>query len=188
MAKTGQTYQYKVAGSIIGHLPDEYVLSEREYYRLYSFFVTYSMCGTQSAKKRTFTDYGWQGESVKKTPLGTALAKVLGLNRNVDFVFTEKDDLATQFSNHNLPDGNLVNIDTERSVIARTSESNNHLKLFFRIRDGFAHGKFKLCLSSTNEKMVVIQDDNGHNVTARIVIKLATLLAFVDAVDTNGLI
>ncbi len=188
MAKTAQTYQYKVAGSILGNLQDEYSLSEHEYYRIYSFYVTYSMCGTQSAKKRAFTDYGWATESVKNTALGNALTSELSLNRNSDFIFTDKDDLATQFANHNFPDGLLADVDMERAVIGRTSGSNNHLKLFYRIRDGFAHGKFKLRLSTSNEKMVVIQDDNGHNVTARIVLKLSTILGFIDAVDINGLI
>lgn len=188
MAKTGQTYQYIVADSILGNLQDEYSISEQEYYRIYVFYVTYSMCGTQSAKKRTFKDYGWTSESVKNTAIGDALTTELSLNRNANFIFTNKDDLATQFASHNFPDGLLEDVDIERAVIARTSESNNHLKLFYRIRDGFAHGKFKLRLSTSSEKMVVIQDDNRHNVTARIVLKLSTILGFIDVVDINGLV
>ncbi|MDD3068262.1 MAG: hypothetical protein PHF05_09760 [Candidatus Izemoplasmatales bacterium] len=187
MKKTAQTYQYKVADSILGKTQDEYAFSENEYYRIYSFFVTYSMCGTQSAKKRTFSDYGWSVENVKNTTLGVALENVLNLNRNPDFVFTDKDELAIQFNSKDLPDGALMDVDKERAVISKTSEKNKYLKLFYRIRNGFAHGKFILRLSSQNEKMVIIQDDNGHNVTARIVIKLKTLLNYVNTVDINGL-
>lgn len=188
MTQAKQTYQYRVIDSILGTVPDEYTLSENEYYRIHSFFVTYSMCGTQSAKKRTFSDYGWNGECVKNTLLGNTLKGVLNLNRNPEFVFSEKDDLAVQFATLNLPDGMVVDVDKERAVIGKTIGANNHLKLFYRIRDGFAHGKFKLRLSSSGTKMVIIQDDNQYNVTARIVIKLDTLLNYVNAIDINGLI
>lgn len=188
MAKKKQTYKYIIADSILGNLHDEYSLSEQEYYRIYSFYVTYSMCGKQSAKKRTFTDYGWPSESVKNTALGNALTTELCLNRKSNFIFTNEDDLATQFINNDLQDGLLADVDTERAVIGKTSESNKHLKLFYRIRNGFAHGKFNLRLASNNEKMITIQDDDGNNVTARIVLKLSTLLAFIDAVDINRII
>ncbi len=59
---------------------------------------------------------------------------------------------------------------------------------FYRIRDGLAHGKFKLRYSETNKKVIVIQDDDGYNVTARIIIKLDTLLSFVSVIDMNRLI
>ena len=85
-------------------------------------------------------------------------------------------------------DGILTDYDVERCVIGQTSENNKYLKLFYRIRDGFAHGKFLLKRSSTNEKMVIIQDDNGKNVTARMVIKLSTLLHFVSCIDLNKVI
>ena len=92
------------------------------------------------------------------------------------------------FKKCNLLDGSLSDYDTERAVISDTNESNKYLKLFYRIRDGFAHGKFLLKYSSTHEKMVIIQDNNTHNVTARIVIKLSTLLSIIETVDINGII
>ena len=122
MEKTTQKYQYKIADSILGKMQDEYALSENEYYCIYSFFVTYSMCGSQSAKKRTFSDYGWSVENVKNTTLGSALENVLNLNRNLDFIFTDKDELAIQFNSKNLPDGPLIDIDKERAVISKTSD------------------------------------------------------------------
>lgn len=183
-----QTYRYSKGSSILGNLHDEYQLSKEEYYKVYSFYVTYSMCGTQSAKKRSFTSYGWDGENVKSTTLGKALLAVLNLNRNPSFVFTDRDDLAAQFNALYLTDGDLENVDNERAVIGKTSESNNYLRLFYRIRDGFAHGKYLLRFSSSGEKMVIIQDDDRYNVTARIVLKLSTLLKFIEVIDTNSVI
>lgn len=183
-----QTYKYIISNSILGQQPDEYSLTVQEYYRIYSFFVTYSICGNQSAKKRTFSDYGWQDEKIKNSPLGEALYGVINLNRNNNFIFTEKDDLREKFETCNLLDGEITNLDIERGVIGKTSETCKHLKLFYRIRNAFAHGKFKLRLSDTNERIIVIQDDNGNNVTARIVLKLSSILSFIDATDINGLI
>lgn len=42
--------------------------------------------------------------------------------------------------------------------------------------------------SSNNEKMIVFQDDNSDNVTARMVIKLQTLIDLIFAIDKNKLI
>lgn len=188
-----QTYKYIVNNSIVGVGNDEYSLSQEEYSSLYSFYVTYSMCGKQSLKKKTFVDYGWANNNIqvvenhkkRNTDLGNALLGVIDFSQLSSFVFTDKDDLEEQFNNNNLGDGILNNYDVERCVIGQTSESNKYLKLFYRIRDGFAHGKFLLKKSSTDEKMVVIQDDNGKNVTARIVIKLSTLLSFISCIDLN---
>ena len=146
------------------------------------------MCGSQSAKKRNFAFYGWDSESIKATALGEALFTVLSLNRNPAFVFTDRDDLAVQFAALDLTDGELENVDCERAVIGKTSESNNYMRLFYRIRDGFAHGKYLLRFSSTRERMVIIQDDDRYNVTARIVLKLSTLLKFIEVIDTNSVI
>jgi hypothetical protein len=87
-----------------------------------------------------------------------------------------------------LNDGAVSDFSFERCVIGKTSEPNKYLKLFYRVRDGFAHGKYCLRLSEDNIKMVVIQDDDGYNVTGRIVIQLRTLLAFINVIDINHLI
>lgn len=182
-----QTYQYKKENSILGNLQDEYRLSENEYYRLYSFYVTYSLCGNQSAKKRTFLDYGWESESIKNTVLGQELKRVIDLG-NANFVFTDQDELKEKLDALALGDGIITDLRFERCVIGKTNAPNKYLKLFYRVRDGFAHGKFCLRLTDENEKMIVIQDDDSHNVTGRIVIKLNTLLSFINAIDINHLI
>ena len=187
-AKNAQTYKYVEAKSILGTAPDEYHLTVDEYYRLYSFYVTYSMCGTQSRKKRTFMDYGWASNKIAENGLKTALAAVLKLHRNPNFEFPSGNTLRTCFASHDLGDEPVSNFNSERAVIANTSRGNKYTKLFHHVRNGFAHGKFALRYSSAHEKMVVIQDDDSDNVTARIVIKLGTLLGFVAAIDLNHLI
>lgn len=194
MAK--QTYKYKKEKSIIYGLEDDYSLSEIEYYYLYSFYVTYSMCGSQSYKKKSFEFYGWDTHTLEKmdgghrekTLLGKSLYDVIDFDKNRrNFCFDEETELKELFKIFDLED-NTHNYNVERAVIGKTSESNKYLKFFYRIRDGFAHGKFALKYSSIGEKMIVMQDNDSTNVTARIVIKLSTLLKFVKAVDLKGFI
>lgn len=184
--KKEQTYKYKREESIVLNFDDDYELSQEEYYLLYSFFVTYSMCGNQSGKKKNFVDYGWQNINLKNSPLETELQKIINLKEK-QFVFTDKDNLKEEFKNNNLTDGKLSDYTTERCVIAKTNENNKYLKLFYRVRDGLAHGKFYL-KKEQDEKIVIIQDDNTHNVTARIVIKLQTLLNIIKIVDKNSIL
>ena len=187
-AVSTQTYKYRKTASILGNDPDEYDLSLADYYSIYSFYVTYSMCKSLSTKKRDFLEYGWSSNSITNPAIDAALKGVLNLQRNPEFVFTKDNDLPIQFANRSLGDGPIADLSWERAVIGITSESSNYLKLFHHIRNGLAHGNFKLRYSSDNEKMVVIQDNDQYNVTARIVIKLSTILSFIHAIDINELI
>ena len=186
--KTNQTYKYRINASIVRNGLDDYSLSVEEYYRLYSFYVTYSLCGNQSIKKRYFVDYGWPSNSIKGTNLGKELHSLIDLRNNSHFCFSKENNLIEKFEELDLQDGIISNLEYERAVIGITNGDNNYLKLFYRIRDGFAHGRFNLRYSSQYEKMVVIQDNDSVNVTARIVIKLETLLNFIDVIDMNGII
>ena len=194
--KQKQTYKYRKANSILYNLTDEYVLTNEEYYELYSFYVTYSMCGNQSMKKRKFTDYGWKSHNIQetkngknhKTDLGIALERVITFDSDHFSFSTGDDDLGVLFRKYNLEDGPIIDLSTERAVIGITHEDNKYLKMFHRVRNGLAHGKFILRYSSSKEKMVVIQDDDSNNVTARIVIKLSTLMEFINVIDLDDLI
>ena len=190
MAKTTQSYKYIKENAIISPDLDDYCLSIDEYYRIYSFYVTYSMCGNQSAKKRSFQDYGWDANTIKGVDgavLKKALKDVLDLTKaETSFVFAKDDNLKELFTKYQLEDAPLTDIERERAVIVSAGGTNRYLNLFYRIRDGFAHGLFNLRYSTKREKMVVIEDHDQYNVTARIVIKLDTLIQFVYAIDRNG--
>ena len=145
------------------------------------------MCGNQSAKKRTFCHYGWESEKITNTKLGNALKRVINWDTE-KFVFTEENELKEQFNSLSLNDGLVADLSFERCVVGKTDENNRYLKLFHRIRNGFAHGKYCLRLSEDNTKMVVIQDNDRYNVTGQIVIRLGTLLNFINEIDINNLI
>ncbi len=186
-----QTYKFIKEKSILANLTDEYDLTENEFYKLYSFFVTYSLSKKQSGKSRNFKDYGWSDNTLNATcdsnVLEDTLESIIDLSKK-NFVFTEKNNLKEQFQNTNLSDGKLDDCDTERMVIAKTDANNKYLKLFYRIRNCFAHGRFVLKYSSNLERMLIMQDNDRDNVTGRIVISLSTLLNFVDEIDKTHIV
>lgn len=187
--KDNQTYRYIKADSILQG-GNDYVLKQEEYYLLYNFFVTYSVCGSQSFQKRNFIDYGWTTDGIihqnkSDTDLGKMFKKHIKFNITV---FKGKSSISDLFYQSNLTDGILIDYDTERAVLGKTGENNQYLKLFYHIRNCLAHGKFALKYSSNKEKMIVLQDDNKYNVTARIVVKLQTLIELIFAIDKNKLI
>ena len=177
------TYKYKREESILNVLEDQYELSEYEYNKLYKFFVTYSMCENQSNKKRTLEDYGW-ASTVKYSEITKALKKSIGFDIE-NFVFRDDGGLKDVFEKNNLII-NEVTLDSERGVIGKTNEKNQLLKLFHRIRNIFSHGRFVMRLSG-EDRYVIMEDKDSHNVTARIVIKLDTLTGIVDTIDKNHL-
>lgn len=184
-----QTYKYKKADSILQGKSD-YILGQTEYYLLYNFFVTHSVCKNQSFQKRNFIDYGWTTNSIihqnkAATELGKVFEECVKFNITV---FNGKYSIRDLFNQNNLIDGILNDYDTERAVLKKTDENNQYIKLFHHVRNCLAHGKFLLKYSSNKEKMVVFQDDDTHNVTARMVLKLQTLIELIFAVDKNKLI
>ena len=181
-----KTYKYRKQNSILLPISDEYELTQEEYSYLYKFFVTFSMCKNDSFKKRSFTDYGWTNNSLKAgSPIHSALKAVIDLN-NSTFKF-QKDGILS-FAAMNLPDGLQAEYDTERFLIAESDESSQYLMLFHRIRNCLSHGKFVLKYSSDNQKMIVFQDNDKDNVTARMILKLETVLSIINTIDNKSIL
>lgn len=177
------TYRYNREESIINGLEDQYELLEQEYNKLYKFFVTYSMCENQSDKKRTLEDYGW-ASTVNYSEIKKELKEKIDFNIE-NFVFRDEGGLKDVCAENNLII-NKVALDSERGVIGKTAGQNKLLKLFHRIRNVFSHGRFVMRLSG-KDRYVIMEDKDSRNVTARIVIKLDTLIGIVDTIDKNHL-
>ena len=158
--KQKQTYKYRKADSILYNLTDEYVLTNEEYYELYSFYVTYSMCGNQSMKKRKFTDYGWKTHNIQetkngknhKTDLGIALERVITFDSDHFSFSTGDDDLDVLFRKYNLEDGPIIDLNTERAVIGVTNEDNKYLKCFIESEMALHMGNLFLDIRQAKKK------------------------------------
>ena len=141
------------------------------------------MCENQSDKKRTLEDYGW-ASTVNYSEITGVLKERIGFDIE-NFVFRDDGCLRAVFRENNLII-NGVTLDSERGVIGKTVGQNKLLKLFHRIRNIFSHGRFAMRLSG-EDRYIIMEDKDSHNVTARIVIKLDTLMGIVDTIDKNHL-
>ena len=183
--KVKLTHKYEKEKSILHEFigKDEYELSVDEYYTLYSFFVTYSAANWQSLKGKDFKFYNWHANDLTKK------VKDFFDIYNENFFRTEIVNLTEDYNNLDLADGRLKNILPERFVVCENRGGNKYIKLFAKIRNCLAHGKYALIYSSNDdkrEKMIIMQDDYKNNVTARIVLKLETLLKLIHIIDKNN--
>lgn len=188
--KIKQSYKYIKEKSILAGLSDDFQLTENEYYRLYSFFVTYSLCERQSMRQRTLVDYGWDNNRMNHNGLKKALQEIWNFDDQMNkcFKFTVENNLKEQFQELNLVDGGCEDYFDERFAIGHTSQSNQYYKVFHHIRNCLCHGKFVLKLNSSEIRMIIMQDDAGQNVTARMVLSLDALFDIIDIIDRNGII
>jgi hypothetical protein len=153
------------------------------------------MSGNQSRKKRTIEDYGWfkkdghKVNSIVNSGLKTELQHILSIESNPHFIFTDNENFSQRLPDVMLDDKVLGDKSTERAAIVETSNvDNKYFQLFYRIRNGLAHGNFALSLDPNGERMVVIQDNDRYSVTARIIIRMKTILKFIDIIDRNNLL
>ena len=185
-----QTYKYSISSSIVRGLLDDYQLDNDEYSSIYKFFVTYSLGEKQSLKGRSLATYGWEGDYARNG-LKEQLKGVIDLYDDSIAYFAGDQDAEGTFKRaceRFLLTNEIKDLSRERVAVSNTYGTNNYLRLFYRIRDGFAHGKFVLKYNEQREKVVIIEDDNTYNVTARMVIKLDTLKQLIRVIDRNEIL
>lgn len=182
-----QTYQYTQDQSIIYGLQNEYEITDEEYRMIYTFFVTYSLCKNLSWQKKNLMFYGWSG-SYKNT-IKNDIENILGSGAIV-IVGNDKptNTLKQEMIRHELANGRLNDFDKERAVILDKNQGNKFYNLCYHIRNCLAHGKFALVFGSTGKKMIIFQDDDGNNVTGRMVFSLKTLLSWIRIIDKNKIV
>ena len=182
-----QTFRYTKEDSILNGFEDEYIPSDGEWKILYTFYVTYCMSNNKSFKGKNYKDYGWKSETLNKSGVKPKLEKILKINKNEFFVFLkdDEDDLKTSFTELDLIHP-ISNWNKERAVIGKPMANNNYETFFDKIRNCLAHGGFIFKYNDSNEAMLIMEDHDSHNVTARIVIKLTTLLNIAKTINENN--
>lgn len=186
-SKQHQTYKYIKNKSILIDSRPEVVLDRKVEYLLLKFFVVNTPCETTSRRAISLKEYGWKENYNSIYGLQKRLDAIIDFNSG-NYIFTDEDDLLDRFEENKLMDNMLDDIITERFVIGKTLESNKLLKLLRHIRNCFAHGKYIVVENSINQNVIIMQDDNTYNVTARIVIKVDTLVGLIKIIDRNNTI
>ena len=177
---TKQTYRFIKSDSILNDMKSDYSLSDNEYRIIHSFYLQLFSQDTQNRLKQ----FGWNQISLEGNRITEKLKQVLDLSKE-QFVFTDKDDLSEQFQKKQLYDGQLTDWNEERFVIGKTRETNKYFKLFRHIRNCLAHCNYALRLAKGGTKMIIMQDHDEYNVTARIVLRQDTIERLIGCIVKN---
>lgn len=178
--------------SILSECPDCKLLDDAELWALYEFYVLHSPCEKTSCQGRPFERYGWSG-SIRDTGLGSELeaafteckGQMIVPRGPVSIPRGDKlaVDLPRMFQLADFTDGPLLDVATERVAMRATSGSNSWLRLFRRIRNCLAHGRFEAADPADGlGPSLIMEDRDANNITARIVLRLQTLLKWREIV------
>ncbi len=180
-------FQYIKTDSIIYGLQDSYKLTSSQYSKLYMFYVTNSI-NPQSGKLMTLKSYGWKNENSENQQdnnIKKKLKSIIKFSDKSKFEFPKKE-VSKSFQKLDL--FNVIDLSKEQEERFSCIGSGTQIKLLLKhIRHCFAHGKYVLFENvNSREKMIAMQDNDTHNVTARIVLKLSTLLGIIKIIDKNN--
>ena len=170
--------------SILGDYPHAIDLDGESLMELYRFYVLYCPCKGASYQGRTLDSYGWVG-NISRNGLGQLLDAVPAEGRG-PFYLPKKyrgAGLDKLFAQANLHDGKLSDTSTERAAIAGTGDSSGYLRLFRHVRNCLAHGRFVAVRGSGDSIFLVMEDCNRQSITARMVLRLNTLLGWARTVE-----
>jgi peptidyl-tRNA hydrolase len=184
-SKQHQTYKYIKNKSILNDSRPEVVLDSKVEYLLLKFFVVNTPCETTSRRAISLKEYGWKEKYNSKYGLQKRLDPIIDIDSG-NYIFTDEDDLLDRFEENKLMDNMLEDIITERFVIGKTPESNKLLKLLRHIRNCFAHGKYLVVKNSIDQHMMIMQDNDNNNVTARIILRVNTLVEMIKIIDKDN--
>lgn len=173
--------------SILDDYPHAIDLDGEPLMELYRFYVLHCPCEGSSYQGRAFDSYGWSG-SITRNGLGQLLDGVSAEGRGPFYLPKEYRGagLDKLFAQANLHDGKLSDTVTERAAIAGTRDSSAYLRLFRHIRNCLAHGRFVAVRGSEDGPIsLVMEDCNRQSVTARMVLRLNTLLGWAETVESG---
>ena len=181
--------------SVLQGYSDTVRLDDAVYGELASFYALRTPCAGLSLQSLTFSDYGWVGdirrngldsllESKKTTRGGT-----FTFPRNASSMSSSSSNtryLGQLFSSASLEDGPLNDWLVERGVARPTPGDNRWLRLFRHVRNCLVHGRF-VCLPAGYDSgsVLVMEDADGSSYTARMVLRVETLLAWKKTIEAG---
>ena len=189
------SYSKNLHDSILTGYSDTVKLDDCVYGELASFYVLKSPCEGLSLQSVRFSDYGWIGD-IRRNGLGKLLDS-LKVTQGGKYLLPSRapDGMPASYSGRylgqlfryaDLGDGPLSDWLVERAVVRATPEANGWLRLFRHVRNCLAHGGF-VCLPVEDGlgPVLVMEDADKTSYTARIVLRLETLLAWKRTIEAG---
>lgn len=158
------------------------------------FYVLHTPCEGSSSLARPFKYYGWT-DDVRRNGLGVALEDSITVPGG-EFLFPRNQpvpkknekgvDLSYLYGRVSLGDGRVDDLTLERGAASNTNESNVWLRIFRHVRNCLAHGRFvAVKLNDGKGNVLVMEDRYGRSYTARMVIRVQTLVAWRDVIEAG---
>lgn len=174
--------------------PEIIDFTNREFAKIFNFFVLETPCIRVSARGVSLQTWGWKEKPwdlVKylKEPLDKVL---FGEERNLRMVGSANamSDALAQFD---MKEG-FYNFQTKsKAVFVRNSQrgmSSEYMSLFYRVRNALAHGRFAIYRISPDDFIYVLEDgklkkmnnEDSFRVTGRMVIKQSSFLNIIELI------
>ena len=174
--------------SWISQIPKN-IIENKEFITIMDFFLFRTPVKSLSARSNTLQQHGWNTPWKKPYWLQRHLRR-LSSNYCLLFSTQKYDNMEDTLARANLKDGfPSVDTQTERICIF-DRERNQFMSVFYHLRDSFAHGRFNIVDDNNDwifllEDVVPNQKSNMAKVSARMIIKKSTLLAWIDCIS-NG--
>lgn len=159
---------------------------DADFVKILDFFQFHAPVPGQSARCKTIQEYGW--ETPWKTPfwLNRQLKRAAS---NYDLLFTAESQgkMDENLEKADLRDSFPSELTRERICVVN-NKKNQFMSVLYHIRDSFAHGRFYIATIG-DERIFVMEDVSPggvqRSVTARMIIKKTTLLAWISLIE-NG--
>ena len=151
----------------------KYNFSDRQFAKIYSFFVIESPVEGNSHRGKTFKDMGWN-----LTHLCSLLKKETLISNDCWFSGNTKE-VEDKIKEKEIYDS--VKLPTE-IIIHTNSQSSKTASLFHTIRCAFAHGSFAIH-KYNKDNYYFFENNNKKGCSGRIIIKEKTLLKWINIIE-----
>lgn len=149
--------------------------SDRNFQRIIDFYLLKSPAENLSARGRTLESYGWNNTYDLKRKIG-----LISKLKPSMFAFAD----ALKEMEEALKDSNLYQRfwENHKERVCLYIVKNQLNSLFYHIRNSFAHGRFDIIKTKT-DNIFVMEDVNKKYISARMVLKESTLLNWIDIIE-----
>lgn len=155
---------------------------DEDFIKIIDFFQFHAPVPGQSARCKTLTEYGWTNPWKKPYWLNKQLRQ---MSSNYDLLFTAK---SLGYMEENLEKADFPSDLGRERICVADNKKNQFMSVFYHIRDAFAHGRFYIT-DYEEHKIFVMEDvspgSGQKTVSARMIIRKDTLLAWIDLIE-NG--
>ena len=172
------------------HRKKEEKYLDKDFMRIFVFFVINTPCTESSYSGIDIKDYGWDKNLWRNNGLKNKLFSRAGLIRDDSFVVAKKTSEMKKACEKGKTKKNFHNDRSKEKVVIYKSKDNEFLSICNHIRNSLAHGRFSI-YDSEHGDVYVMEDGVKRNgkfqVRSRMILKKSTLISWIDILEKGKL-